>query len=79
MILRDFTGEIDKLSEEFQFMYLASKIINGSFNFFKIKCSTLNPGKSLYNILKIWLNLFFFIDIFYKITSSVQLAYNAKV
>ena len=53
MILRDFSGEIDKLSEEFQFMYLASKIINGSFNFFKIKCSTSNPGKSPYNILKI--------------------------
>lgn len=44
-ILRDFSREIDEMEEEFQLMYLASTIVDGAFNFFKIERKTSNVGK----------------------------------
>lgn len=76
MILRDFSREIDEMAEEFQLMYLASEIIDGAFNFFKIERDTTGLGKSPYN-LKCMIKLIFY-EYINKITSSVQLAYNAK-
>ena len=36
-ILRDFLREIDEMAEEFQLMYLASEIVEGTFKYFKIE------------------------------------------
>lgn len=49
-ILNDFSGEIEKMEEEFQLMYLASEIIDGTFNFFKIERDTSGPGKPPFNL-----------------------------
>ena len=76
MILRDFSDGIDEMAEEFQLMYLASEIIDGTFNFFKIKRDTSGPGKPPYDF-KCMIKLIFY-GYINKITSSVQLAYNAK-
>ena len=45
-ILRDFNKEIDEMENEFQLMYLASTIVDGTFNYFKIKRNTSNVRKS---------------------------------
>ena len=34
-ILSDKSGEIEEMGDEFQLMYLASTIVDGTFNFFK--------------------------------------------
>ena len=44
-ILIDLTMEIEEMGEEFQFMYLASEIVDGTFKFFKIERITLDSGK----------------------------------
>ena len=75
-ILRDFAMEIGEMEEEFQFMYLASEIVDGTFKFFKIERITSGPGKPPFN-LKDMIKLIFYGHI-NKITSSVTLAYNAK-
>ena len=75
-ILNDSSREIEKMEEEFQLMYLASEIIDGTFNFFKIERDTSGPGKPPFD-LKDMIKLIFYGHI-NKITSSVQLAYNAK-
>lgn len=75
-ILNDSSREIEKMEEEFQLMYLASEIIDGTFNFFKIERNTSGPGKPPFD-LKDMIKLIFYGHI-NKITSSVELAYNAK-
>ena len=75
-ILRDLTREIEEIEEEFQFMYLASEIVDGTFKFFKIERLTSGPGKPPFD-LKDMIKLIFYGHI-NKITSSVELAYNAK-
>ena len=75
-ILNDSSREIEKMEEEFQLMYLASEIIDGTFNFFKIERDTSGPGKPPFD-LKDMIKLIFYGHI-NKITSSVELAYNAK-
>ena len=75
-ILRDFSREIDEMEEEFQLMYLASEIVDGAFNFFKIEQKTSNAGKPPFK-LKDMIKLIFY-GYINKITSTVVLAYNAK-
>ena len=75
-ILNDSSWEIEKMEEEFQIMYLASEIIDGTFNFFKIERDTSGPGKPPFD-LKDMIKLIFY-GYINKITSSVVLAYNAK-
>ena len=75
-ILRDFTREIDEMEEEFQLMYLASEIVDGTFKYFKIERKTSNVGKPPFD-LKDMIKLIFY-GYINKITSTVQLAYNAK-
>ena len=75
-ILRDFSREIDEMEEEFQLMYLASEIVDGTFNFFKIERKTSNVGKPPFE-LKDMIKLIFY-GYINKITSTVVLAYNAK-
>ena len=75
-ILRDFNREIDEMEEEFQIMYFASEIVDGTFKFFKIERKTSNVGKPPFN-LKDMIKLIFYGHI-NKITSTVELAYNAK-
>lgn len=75
-ILRDFNKEIDEMENEFQLMYLASTIVDGTFNYFKIKRNTSNVGKPPFN-LKDMIKLIFY-GYINKITSTVELSYNAK-
>ena len=75
-ILRDLTREIEEIEEEFQFMYLASEIVDGTFKFFKIERLTSGPGKPPFD-LKDMIKLIFYGHI-NKITSSVELVYNAN-
>ena len=75
-ILRDFSREIDEMEEEFQIMYFASEIVDGTFKFFKIERKTSNVGKPPFN-LKDMIKLIFY-GYINKITSTVELAYNAK-
>ena len=75
-ILRDFSREIDEMEEEFQIMYFASEIVDGNFKFFKIERKTSNVGKPPFN-LKDMIKLIFY-GYINKITSTVELAYNAK-
>ena len=44
-ILRDFGREIGGMEEEFQLMYLASEIVDGTFKYFKIERKTSNVRK----------------------------------
>lgn len=44
-ILADKSREIDEMEEEFQLMYFASIIVDGTFNYFKIERKTSNVGK----------------------------------
>ena len=44
-ILSDKSKEIEEMEDEFQLMYLASTIIDGTFNFFKIERKISNVGK----------------------------------
>ena len=71
-ILRDFSREIDEMEEEFQLMYLASEIVDGTFNYFKIERITSNVGKPPFD-LKDMIKLIFY-GYINKITSTVQLA-----
>ena len=75
-ILKDVSKEIDEMEKEFQFMYLASEIVDGSFKFFKIERITSGPGKPPFD-LKDMIKLIFY-GYINKITSSIKLAYNAK-
>lgn len=64
------------MEEEFQLMYLASSIVDGTFNFFKIERKVSNVGKPSFE-LKDMIKLIFY-GYINKITSTVELAYNAK-
>ena len=75
-ILMDFSREIDEMDGEFQLMYFASEIVNGTFNYFKIERKTSNVGKPPFD-LKDMIKLIFYRYI-NKITSTIELAYNAK-
>lgn len=75
-ILRDMSMEIGKMEDEFQLMYLASTIVDGTFNFFKIERKIPNMGKPPFD-LKDMIKLIFYGHI-NKITSTVKLAFNAK-
>ena len=75
-ILRDFSREIGGMEEEFQLMYLASEIVDGTFKYFKIERKISNVGKPPFD-LKDMIKLIFY-GYINKITSTVQLAYNAK-
>ena len=75
-ILSDKSREIDEMEEEFQLMYLASVIVDGAFNYFKIERKTSNVGKPPFE-LKDMIKLIFY-GYINKITSTVALAYNAK-
>ena len=75
-ILKDVSKEIDEMEKEFQFMYLASEIVDGTFKFFKIERITSGPGKPPFD-LKDMIKLIFY-GYINKITSSIKLAYNAK-
>ncbi len=50
LILSDKSGEIDKMDEEFRLMYLASVIVDGAFNFFKIERIMSGKGKPLFEL-----------------------------
>ena len=75
-ILRDFSKEIGKMEEEFQLMYLASTIVDCTFDFFKIERKVSNVGKPPFD-LKDMIKLIFY-GYINKITSTVTLSYNAK-
>ena len=75
-ILRNFDMEIEKMEEEFQLMYFASIIVDGTFNFFKIERKVTNVGKPPFD-LKYIIKLIFYGHI-NKITSTVVLSYNAR-
>ena len=49
-ILRNFGREIGGMEEEFQLMYLASEIVDGTFNYFKIERITSNVGKPPFDL-----------------------------
>jgi len=75
-ILDNFRKDIDEMNKEFQIMYLASAIVDGTFDYFKIERNVYNVGRppfDLKNMTK--LKFYGFIN---KITSSVQLAYQSK-
>ena len=74
--MNDLSREINEMEEEFQLMYLASSIVDGTFNFFKIERKVSNVGKPPFN-LKDMIKLIFY-GYINKITSTVELAYNAK-
>ena len=76
MILKDCGKYIGKMEEEFQLMYLASEIIDGTFEFFKIERVKSGPGKPPHD-LKSMIKLIFY-GYINKITSTVQLARNAR-
>ena len=59
-ILKDLSREIDEMEKEFQFMYLASEIVDGTFKFFKIERITSGPGKPPFD-LKDMIKLIFYI------------------
>ncbi len=75
-ILSDKSREIEEMEDEFQLMYLASTIVDGTFNFFKIERKISNVGKPPFD-LKDMIKLIFY-GYINKITSTVELAYNAK-
>ncbi|WP_296890173.1 hypothetical protein [uncultured Methanobrevibacter sp.] len=75
-ILRNFDMEIEKMEEEFQLMYFASIIVDGTFNFFKIERKVTNVGKPPFDLKDI-IKLIFYGHI-NKITSTVVLSYNAR-
>lgn len=75
-ILSDKSREIEEMEDEFQLMYLASTIVDGTFNFFKIERKISNVGKPPFD-LKDMIKLIFY-GYINKITSTVKLAYNAK-
>ena len=75
-ILMDFSKEIDEMEGEFQLMYFASEIVDGAFNYFKIERKTSNVGKPPFD-LKDMIKLIFY-GYINKITSTIELAYNAK-
>lgn len=75
-ILNDFSKNDAKMEEEFKVMYLASVIVDGAFNYFKIERKLSNVGKPPFN-LKYMIKLIFY-GCINKITSSIELAYNAK-
>ena len=64
------------MGEEFQFMYLASSIVDGIFNFFKIGQNVSNIGKPHFDLMDM-IKLIFY-EYINKITSTVKLAYDAK-
>ena len=76
IILRDFSKEIGKMEDEFQLMYLASAIVDGTFDFFKIERKVSNVGKPPFD-LKDMIKLIFY-GYINKITSTVALSYNAR-
>ena len=76
-ILSDKNREIEDLEDEFQLMYLASTIIDCTFNFFKIERKISNVGKPPFD-LKDMIKLIFY-EYINKITSTVELAYNEKI
>lgn len=75
-ILSGINEEIEEMGEEFQFMYLASEIVDCTFNFFEIERKISKVGKPPFE-LKDMVKLIFYGHI-NKITSSVSLARNAK-
>lgn len=75
-ILSNFNQEINEMEEEFRLMYFASEIVEGTFNFFKIRRISSKVGKPPFN-LKDMIKLIFYGHI-NKITSSMQVAYQAK-
>ena len=75
-ILRDFSKEIGKMEDEIQLMYLASAIVDGTFDFFKIERKVSNVGKPPFD-LKDMIKLIFY-GYINKITSTVTLSYNAR-
>ena len=75
-ILIDKSRKFAEMEEEFQLMFFASAIVDGTFNFFKIERITSNVGKPPFE-LKSMIKLIFY-GYINKITSSVVLAYNAK-
>ena len=75
-ILNDLNHDIDKMEEEFQLMYFASIIVDGTFDFFKIERKISNVGKPPFD-LKDMIKLIFY-GYINKVTSTVTLAYNAK-
>ena len=58
-ILNDLSWEINEMEEEFQLMYLASSIVDGAFNFFKIERKVSNVGKPPFD-LKDMIKLIFY-------------------
>ena len=74
-ILSDKSREIEEMEDEFQLMYLASTIVDGTFNFFKIERKISNVGKPPWPQRYDKTNYYGYIN---KITSTVELAYNAK-
>ena len=76
MILKDCGKHIGEMEEEFQLMYFASEIIDGTFEFFKIERIKSGPGKPPHD-LKSMIKLIFY-GYINKITTTVQLARNAR-
>lgn len=81
MILNNYilsykSKEIEEMEDEFQLMYLASTIVDGAFNFFKIERKSSNVGKPPFD-LKDMIKLIFY-GYINKITSSIELSYNAQ-
>ncbi|WP_296891201.1 hypothetical protein [uncultured Methanobrevibacter sp.] len=58
-ILGDKGGEIEEMEDEFQQMCLASTIVEGNFNFFKIERKISNVGKPPFD-LKDMIKLIFY-------------------
>ena len=75
-ILRDFSMEIGKMEDEFQLMYFASAIFDGTFDFFKIEWKVSNIKRPPFD-LKDMMKLIFY-EYINKITSTVTLSYNAR-
>ena len=75
-ILRDFSMEIGKMEDEFQLMYFASAIFDGTFDFFKIEWKVSNIERPPFD-LKDMMKLIFY-EYINKITSTVTLSYNAR-
>lgn len=68
--------KLKKWRKNFNSCILLQKIIDGTFNFFKIERDTSCPGKPPFNLKDIIKLIFYgYIN---KITSSIVLAYNAK-
>lgn len=68
--------KLKKWRKNFNSCILLQKIIDGTFNFFKIERDTSGPGKPPFNLKDIIKLIFYgYIN---KITSSIVLAYNAK-